>query len=454
YTKNENSPLLVTRFYDDGSLDSLLSYLSKSRADGFNPSVFNLEEIDRLLKVLNADQFKKIEEVYPIIAQLELKTADAVLKYASFMKYGCVNPRKLYNRFYINLKRPDSLGLDSMLHTADLKQLLRQAQQTSIGYIDLKKQLAHYRDSLQNDLDPSIRAIKVNMERMRWQLPIHAEETVWVNIPDFSLTWLKNEDTLAHMNVCVGGKREEGYLDKMKIFLKSKKLDDKPKNHETPQLVSIFNAIQVNPIWNIPVSIAQSEIYYQAIRDPYYLSNSNIKVYYKGKLVGDPDTIQWNRYAREKLPFTFKQGSGDGNALGKFKFIFDNSSSIYLHDTNYKNGFKLANRAISHGCVRIENPLKFAELMVRDKYQYDQLRIEVNLPPIDTTRTAQFKKYLAKKADTLKSYQLKPSWFATRKNIAVAITYYTAWAENGKVQFRPDVYDYDGILLAALKKYM
>jgi murein L,D-transpeptidase YcbB/YkuD len=145
-----------------------------------------------------------------------------------------------------------------------------------------------------------------------------------------------------------------------------------------------------------------------ARKDPYYLSNSNIKVYYKGKPVTDPDTIQWNKYAREKLPFTFKQGSGEGNALGKFKFIFDNSSSIYLHDTNNKYGFKLANRAISHGCVRIEEPLKFAELMVKDKYQYDQLRMEVSLPPIDSNRNKQYQKILAKKADTTKIFQLKP----------------------------------------------
>jgi murein L,D-transpeptidase YcbB/YkuD len=405
------------------------------------------------LNTLNANQFKTIEEVYPVIADLEVRTADALLKYKTFMMYGCINPKKIYNRYYINLKRPDSLQLDSILNTTDLLAELKSAQQTSKRYLDLKAQLAFYREKIGNDNDSLIQKIKLNMERMRWQLPIQQEETVLVNIPDFSLTWFKNQDTLVHMNVCVGGKREVTYIDKMKIFLKSGKLDDKPKNHETPQLVSIFNSIQVNPIWNIPVSIAQSEIYYMAMKDPYYLSNSNIKVYFKGKLVSDPDTIQWNKYKREKLPFTFKQGSGEGNALGKFKFIFDNSSSIYLHDTNYKNGFKLASRAISHGCVRIEKPLEFAELMVRDKYQYDQLRMEVSLPPVDTTRNVQYQKILAKKADTINRFQLKPSWFATRKNVAIVIAYYTAWAENGQTEFRPDVYDYDAALWNAMKKY-
>ncbi|RZK39696.1 MAG: L,D-transpeptidase [Pedobacter sp.] len=454
YEQSNFRPLLTTNFYTNGGLDSLKVFIERSKSDGFNPDAFRHNELNELLKAFTANNFNKIEEVYPIIAELELKSADALLRYHSAMKYGSVNPRKYFNRYYINAKRPDSLLLDSILNTKDLIGVLKSSQQSTNEYLGMKKALAHYRDSLQIEDHPSIKLIKLNMERLRWQIPIEYTEVVKVNIPDFSLTWFSGADTLAHMNVCVGAKREATYADKMQLFLKSGKLDDKPKNHETPQLASVFNAIQVNPIWNIPVSIAQSEIYYQAVKDPYYLSNNNINVYYKDKLVSDPDTIRWGRYAREKLPFRFKQGSGAGNALGKFKFIFDNSSSIYLHDTNNKNGFKLKNRAISHGCVRIEKPLEFAELMVKDKYQYDNLRMEVSLPPVDTNLNAKFRKLMAKKTDTLKQFKLKPSWFATRKNVAVIIGYATAWVENGIVQFRPDVYAYDDVLWDAMKKFM
>lgn len=454
YKVHQNNPLLITKFYSNGGLDTLKSYIERSKADGFNPAIFKIKELTSLLATLNDNKFKSIEEVYPLIAELEIKTADAFLRYVSFIKYGSVNPRKIYSRYYISVRRPDSLRMDSLLNTSDIVSSLKNAQPTSKSYIDLKAMLAVYRDKIGNENDQAIKSIKLNMERLRWQMPIKTDEVVVVNIPDFSLTWFNKQDTLAHMNVCVGGKREAAYTEKMKTFLKSGSLDDKPKNHETPQLLSVFNAIQVNPVWNIPESIAQSEIYWMASKDPYYLSNSNIKVYYKDRLVNDPDTIQWYKYSRDKLPFKFKQGSGEGNALGKFKFIFDNSSSIYLHDTNNKYGFKLANRAISHGCVRIENPLKFAELMVKDKNQYDQLRMEVNLPPIDTNKNKLYQKILAKKADTTKVFQLKPSWFSPRKNVAVVIGYYTAWVENGKMQFRPDVYEYDGILWDAMKKYM
>jgi len=454
YQKNEYLPKLVTKFYANGQLDTLNSFLGRSKDDGFNPEIFNYAAYEKQLQALNRNQIKTIDEVYEVIADLELNTAYALNKYTNFMGYGSINPRNFFNRFYIKVLRPDSLKMDAVLNTDDLVAELKKVQPVTRSYVELKKALANYRASAGDEETQELKAIKMNLERMRWRLPQQTEELVVVNIPDFTLTWFKKDDTLAHMNVCVGGKREATYAEKMKAFLKSGKLDDKPKNHETPQLFSVFNAIQVNPIWNIPVSIAKSEIYWMARKDAYYLSNNNIKVYYKGKLVSDPDTINWDKYPREKLPFTFKQGSGEGNALGKFKFVFDNSSSIYLHDTNNKYGFKLANRAISHGCVRIEQPLKFAELMVKDKYQYDRLRMDVDLPPIDTTKNDIYRKKLAKKADTLNSYQLKPTWYAPRKSIGVFIAYYTAWADQGKVQFRPDVYNYDPILWDALKRYM
>jgi murein L,D-transpeptidase YcbB/YkuD len=455
YEKHEYLPQLVTRFYVNGQLDSLKSYLYASRADGFSPEVFNYALYQQQLQTLNRNKFKHINEVYELVANLELNTAHLLNKYTNFMGYGSINPRNFFNRYYIKVLRPDSLRMDSVLNTADLLSELKKVQPADNAYIKLKQALAAYRSRLGTDNAPEIKTIKLNLERMRWRLPFKTDELVLVNIPDFSLTWFKQNDTLTHMNVCVGGKREAAYAQKIKAFLKSGRLDDKPKNHETPQLYSVFNAIQVNPIWNIPVSIAKSEIYWMARKDPYYLSNNNIKVYYKDKLVADPDTINWNKYPREKLPFKFKQGSGEGNALGKFKFVFDNSSSIYLHDTNNKYAFKLANRAISHGCVRIENPLKFAELMVKDKYQYDRLRMDVDLPPIDTTKNEIFRKKLAKKADTLNIFRLKPTWYAPRKSIGVFIAYYTAWADgNGAVQFRPDVYEYDTVLWEAVKRYM
>lgn len=453
YLSKNNEPGLVAKYFANGALDTLRDYISRSKLHGFNPEVFHYKKLKMSLEELSANKFKSIAEVYPVVADLELKAAECLIRYNNFIYYGSLSPRKLLSRYYIPVKRPDSASVSAVLATADLQKLLKDIQPASEKYREL--QLAMLRQEQKGDSnDQTLKTIKVNMERLRWKLPDLGDEYVEVNIPDFSLTWFNKKDTLSHMKVCVGAAREKDYAEKLKLYVKSGNLDDKPKNHETPILYSKLNSIQVNPIWNIPVSIARSEIYWQALRDPYYLSNNNIKVYYKGRLVGDPDTIQWSKYPREKLPFQFKQGSGEGNALGKFKFIFDNGSSIYLHDTNNKSGFARSNRAISHGCVRVERPLEFAQNMVKDKYQYDQLRMEVNLPPLDTTKMDVYRKKLAKKADTVNLFKLKPKWFGTKKLIPLVINYITAWPQNGVIQFRPDVYGLDETLYAAMKKFM
>ena len=109
YAANEYNPKLITRFYINGGLDSLRNYIIRSKTDGFNPEIFRIKELTELLATLDANQFKSIDEVYPLIAELEIKTADALLRYTSFVKYGSINPRKIFNRYYINILRPDSL---------------------------------------------------------------------------------------------------------------------------------------------------------------------------------------------------------------------------------------------------------------------------------------------------------------------------------------------------------
>jgi len=452
YKANNLEPRFVTSFFVNGGLDTLKNYIGRSGEHGFSSGLFGYTQLSELLKELQTTKFKSIDEVYPVVAKLELNAAESLIKYNNYVYYGSINPRKLFSRYYVAVERPDSLSMSRVLAVKDISSLLKDIQPKSEDYKVMQKKLSAFKvdTGLQNAV---ARTLMVNMERLRWKMPDLGDEYVEVNIPDFSLTWFDKQDTVTHMKVCVGGKREEGYAEKIKKYLETKNLDDKPKNHETPILLSKFNSIQVNPVWNIPVSIARSEIYYQALKDPYYLSNNNIKVYYNGKPVLDPDTIQWNKYPREKLPFQFKQGSGEGNALGKFKFVFESGSSIYLHDTNNKNGFKLSNRAISHGCVRIEQPLVFAENLVKDKYQYDDLRMEVNLPPVDTTRMERYKKKLAKKADTVNVFKLQPKWFGVKKDVDILINYRTAWLQNGQLQFRPDVYQLDETLWEALKKF-
>ena len=511
YCSKSFEPVLVTKYLDNGGLDSLKAYVSLVEQHGLNRNNFNYRGLEKALALLNSSKFKKIEEVYPVIADLELNTAESLVNYHNAVYFGVVNPRRLLSKYNIAVKRPDSLSIIKVLATENLIGLLRDIQPVSEDYRAFQKELKRLRgrreigangsvsganrdvsganrdvsgakafnagasEGISVAKDPNfdanslksgakwadsganaalIKILLVNMERLRWKLPDKGDEYIRVNIPDFTLTWVDGKDTVSYMKVCVGEKREAGFEEKVKLYLETGKLEDKPMNHQTPMLFGRLSSIQVNPIWNIPVSIARSEIYWMARKDRYYLSNNNIRVYYKDKLVSNPDTIQWHKYKREKLPFKFKQGSGEGNALGKFKFVYDASKTIYLHDTNNKTAFSRSNRAISHGCVRVERPLEFAEKLVKDKYQYDQLRMEVNLPPIDTTRMDAYKRKLAKKADTVNVFKLKPSWFGVKESVPLILDYITAWVEQGKIQYRADVYGHDEAIWAAIKKLM
>ena len=447
YSDNSNDPIFVTKFFTDGSLENLVSYINKSEEHGINPQIFQSDKISALIKRLSSNKAKDLKDVYPVIADLELLSSTAYLNYVDYLRYGLVNPKKSVSRFYIIAQRPDSLGMIKLLSSNSINDTLEAVQPNSEQYLAIQKVYIA-------STDPEVkRILSVNMERLRWKLPQTGENFVQVNIPDFKLTWFNKTDTLISMKVCVGAKREIDYDEKWKAYKESGDINLRPKNHETPLLFSKINSIQANPVWNIPVSIAQSEIYFMAKKDRYYLSNSNIDVYYKGKLIGEPDTINWDNYSRDKLPFKFKQGPGGGNALGKFKFIFDNDLSIYLHDTNNKTGFKLENRAISHGCVRVEKPLEFAELLVDSPYAYDKLRVQVDLPPIDTAHNKWFVKRMAEKTDTLKVFQMKSSWFGPKKPVPLIITYFTAWANNDKIEYRADVYGHDEQLWKAMKKF-
>ncbi|MGY3052292.1 murein L,D-transpeptidase YcbB/YkuD [Pedobacter sp. UYEF25] len=447
YKKNDYNPVFVTKFFINGQLDSLQRYLDDSDIHGINPKIFQTAQIKALLAKLASNKATNLTQIYPVIADLELLSANAYLNYTNYLSYGVINPRRVVSRYYINVNRPDSVKMMKTLSSSNLVNALTDVQPKSEQYLALQKAFLETRD------DALKRILSINMERRRWKLPAMGENFVEVNVPDFKLTWYDKNDTLITMKVCVGGKREVNYDEKWKAYKKSGNINDRPKNHETPLLFSKINSIQANPVWNIPVSIAQNEIYWMARKDRYYLSNSNIDVYYKGKVISEPDTINWTRYASDKLPFKFKQGPGGGNALGKFKFIFDNDFSIYLHDTNNKTAFRLGNRAISHGCVRVEKPLDFARMLVNSPYAYDKLRVQVDLPPLDSTHNTWYTKRMAEKSDTLKVFKMKSSWFGPKKPVPLIITYYTAWFENNQIEYRPDVYGHDEQIWSAMKKF-
>ena len=244
--------------------------------------------------------------------------------------------------------------------------------------------------------DDHIALILANMERWRWMPEDLGAFYVRVNVPNFNLDVYRDGQVIWTTRIVVG----------------------KPMN-ETPIFSDEIEYAVVNPVWNVPSSIAIKEMLPQIIADP-YVALYGYQVFYNanGRFEPvDPRRIDWRRVDMTRVQI--KQPPGEANALGVIKFMFPNDYSVYLHDTPAKSLFSLDDRAQSHGCMRVQDPWGFADvLMTQEKgvttAQLKRLvggpEIQVNLPT----------------------------------HIPVHITYFTAWVDGaGKLQVRNDVYGHD-----------
>jgi len=233
----------------------------------------------------------------------------------------------------------------------------------------------------------------------------------------------------------------------MKVYKKSKKWEDKPDNWETPNLYGQLSYLVLNPTWNVPQSIMREEIVYKMKRDSSYLSSHNFKVYLD-TLELNPDSIKISDILVEKVPYKIIQDPGAGNALGKIKFIFNNRFGIYLHDTPNRPPFKSDNRAVSHGCVRVENPLPLAEFLLEGnpKWNIDFVKIEIGMKAANDSIAQVF----ASKRESLRKFASlgQTTDVILSKKIPLYIDYFTAWVDDNEVvNFRTDVYNRDKVLI-------
>ena len=267
-----------------------------------------------------------------------------------------------------------------------------------------------------------IAQICVNLERMRWFNYPEKAKYIVVNIPDYKLYIFDKGKKDMEMKVCVGRKRDRNYAEKLEKFRKTRNRDFFPNNNETPLLYGNISYFVLNPKWFVPDNIGKNEIYNKVLEDPEYLAKRNFKVYFNGDEIS-ADSIDWNNYSADKLPFRFQQDASEKNALGKVKFIFPNNYNIYLHDTPSKRAFGYTNRAVSHGCIRLDNPIYLANYLVQEIENVDKDDISKVLTGenIGETKT-----------------------IALIKEIPLYINYFTTWIDqDGNLQFREDVYEKD-----------
>jgi murein L,D-transpeptidase YcbB/YkuD len=431
YDQNNYDPIFVMDHLFNGDLKAVDIYYEKANEHGLNPKLFNAAEMAALInKFYEKNGIKTLDEAYHVMAKLEMLTANSLIRYSNALQYGIINPKNIYVRYYTNTKRPDSLSMTQIFYENNLKTYLDSIQPKDPQYIALQKALIDGFQAPGISKEETQRAILINLERLRWKNKPTENKYVIVNIPDYTLNVMDSGKSVLNMKVCVGEGRNKTNSYNLEAFTDTAKID-KPFPRETPQLNSLIHSVQVNPVWNIPQSIVTKEIIKSAQDDKFYLANKGIDVYKNGQKIENIEDINWAAVSKEASDYEFKQKPGDENSLGKIKFLFNNKSNVYLHDTPAKAAFALAERDVSHGCVRLGNPQGLALELFGQGKNYDLISKDMSADNPD------------------------PTTIGLPNKVPVYITYVTCWADpTGTLQVRNDVYGLDVVLYGALQKLL
>lgn len=242
--------------------------------------------------------------------------------------------------------------------------------------------------------------IIANLERWRWYAKSFSPNYVLINIPDYSLKVVEDQNVTMSKRIVVGKRKRK-----------------------TPVLTSVLQTIVFNPTWTVPPTILKEDFLPELIKDRNFLKNKGIGIY--GPDTNEVDPSKWD----ENRPrgYRYVQKPGYNNALGVVKINFPNRYSVYLHDTDHRNLFERNFRSLSSGCVRVEKPLELVELLLDNQ-----------------------KKYSKEKMDSIIATK-KTLFIGLSKRYAIYQWYWTAWCENDELIFREDIYNLDADLYAQLR---
>lgn len=370
----------------DGQLDtrakSVIAQLANAAADGLDPA-------DYLVPAFGAATSAEA------LADADLTLTYSALTFARHLATGRIAPSRVVTEvdYGDHVPAPADI-LSKITEAADAGATLESFNPPHRGFQALKTKLAELRghtipraQKVSITVDPStpgqeIDRVLANMERWRW-LPRDLGKTyVMVNIPDYSLKVVHDRHEQWNTKIVAG----------------------KPQT-PTPLLTASMDTVLINPSWHVPQSIIKNELLPRYGRDPNIFARMGLEV---------------KRHPDGTLNVT--QPPGARNALGRIKFNFSNKFSVYLHDTPDKRLFANDKRAFSHGCMRVENPTKFGEIMLR-------------LAMASPTPNAQ-------QLSDLFGREERP--FKLTDQPTVHLTYQTAFVDDsGKLQLREDIYGFD-----------
>ncbi|TLM96446.1 hypothetical protein FDY95_00135 [Hymenobacter jeollabukensis] len=342
----------------------------------------------------------------------ELLLTTRLLQLTSQLRRGQLRPESL---------QPTSCAADSVFDPVfwllaarqcpDFSQQVLAAQPRSRSYVRL---LGAWQRLLRTDSAAARRQqwlVAANLQRLRWE-PVADSIYCVVNIPAYSLQVVRRAKVLRTFRVVVGAPATP-----------------------TPELCSRIRFFETSPRWNVPRSIATREMLPQLRRNPGFLDANNYILYDQQGRVPNPRRINWKEVSAESFPYVIRQAATSDNALGNVVFRFPNPHDIFLHDTPARRVFGQPRRALSHGCIRLQNPLQLAVFLLRHDLAAQPERAQRNVERMWDSVYGGYSKY-----------------FPLRYPMPVYVRYLTCHADDGPaLRQLPDIYGRDAELMAALR---
>jgi len=256
-------------------------------------------------------------------------------------------------------------------------------------------------------VEARIDQVRINLERARWFTHDLPQSFVAANIAGAKVYMVRDGDVIFETRAVVG-----------------------TTYRSTPIFTDQMRYLELNPTWTVPPGIV-GDILNNIRRDPNYLRTMNMRVLDRSGRPVDPATIDFSQYTARTFPYVFRQEPGPLNALGRIKFMFPNQYNVYLHDTPSRELFAREDRNFSSGCIRVEDPIRLAELILDEPVRWSREAIEAAIAT-GQTRT-----------------------IPLATPFPVLILYWTASADlHGEVHYYRDAYQRDASLLAALNRAM
>ena len=380
-------------------------------------------DIDLLLSIKSEEQMRKqLEALHPVHPQYE-KLREALTHYRQLVSQNPDLPSlRFTERIYPGEKHVSvpavrrsllltdltnhSLVDDSLLYDARLATAVKQFQHRhgliADGIIG-PRTVKHLNISTRKKVD----LITLNLERLRWLPNDFPDDYITINVPEYRLQVFNRDKSVLEMRVVTGSSFTS-----------------------TPVFSDTLEFVVFSPTWTVPYSIIENEIIPRLKRDSLYYNKRNY-IFYKDGIEINPSVVSWKEDPIDIFSYKVVQKPGPWNALGRVKFIMPNNMYIYLHDTPADRLFNRHERALSHGCIRLEDPMKFAHYLLRDDEEWDAKKIVGAM------------------------YGMQPDTVYLKRPFHVQIEYRSVWVdEHGLIHFRPDIYGHDERQLRRLQNFM